>query len=114
MQGKNPTIIEMQNDLIVSDKICLANTSYLRDFFETNKVPVYLESRATEIRDDGITIADKSGKTTEIKADSVIISAGYNPNPVAKGSHIHIIGDAYKVGSLRTVIWQAWDKAMKI
>lgn len=115
LHGKNPTIIEMQNDLIVSDKICLANTSFLRDFFETNKVPVYLESKTTEIRDDGVTIVGKDGKTTDIKADNVILSVGYKPAPIAEASkHIHILGDAYKVGNLRTVIWQAWDIAMKL
>ena len=115
LQGKNPTIIEMQHDLIVSDKICLANTSYLRDFFAANKVPVYLETKTTEIRTDGVTIATKDGKTQNIPADSVILSVGYKPAPVAeKAKNVHIVGDALKVGSLRTVIWKAWDVAMKL
>lgn len=32
----------------------------------------------------------------------------------AKGRHVHIVGDAAKVGNLRTVIWRAWDVAMKL
>ncbi|MBQ2760070.1 MAG: FAD-dependent oxidoreductase [Clostridia bacterium] len=115
LQGKNPTIVEMQHDLIVSDKICLANTSYLRDFFAANKVPVYLETKTTEIRENGVTIATKDGKTMDIAADSVILSVGYKPAPLAaKAKHVHVIGDADKVGSLRTVIWGAWDVAMKL
>ncbi len=115
LQGKNPTIIEMKNDLIVSDKICLANTSFLRDFFNANKVPVYLESRTTVIKDGSVTIIDKKGQETIIPADNVIMSVGYKPSPIAKkGGKIHVIGDANKVGSLRTVIWQAWDVAMKL
>jgi len=115
LQGKKPTIVEMQNDLIVSDKICLANTSFLRDFFEANKVPVHLETRLQEIHEDGVTVTDKEGKTFKIEADNVIMSIGYHPAPIAKkAKNIHIIGDAKKVGSLRTVIWQAWDVAMKI
>ena len=111
--GKSPAIVEMQNDLIVSDKICLANTSYLRDYFTLHKTPVYLESRVTEIRKDGVTVQGKDGKTTEVPCDNVIICAGYTPAPVTtKG--VHVIGDASKVGSLRTVIWQAWDVAMKL
>ena len=31
-----------------------------------------------------------------------------------KGGKVHIVGDAHKVGNLRTVIWQAWDIAMKL
>ena len=105
----------MQNDLIVSDKICLANASFLRDFFAANKVPVYLETKTTEIRDNGVTIATKDGKTMDIEADNVILSVGYKPAPLApKAKHVHVIGDANKVGSLRTVIWGAWDVAMKL
>lgn len=115
LQGKKPTIVEMQNDLIVSDKICLANTSFLRDFFNANKVPVHLETKLSEIDEDGVTVTDKDGKSFKISADSVILSTGYRPAPIAKkAKNVHIVGDAHKVGSLRTVIWQAWDVAMKL
>ncbi len=115
LQGKKPVIIEMQNDLIVSDKICLANTSFLRDFFNANKVPVYLETRTEEISEKGVVAVSKDGKRIELPADNVILSVGYKPAPLAKkGKNVHVIGDASKVGNLRTVIWQAWDVAMKL
>ena len=48
-------------------------------------------------------------------ADSVILSTGYKPLPLAqKDKHIHLVGDCDKVGNLRTVIWQAWDVCMKL
>ena len=60
-----------------------------------------------------VSVKDKDGKTQDLPCDSVIISAGYIPSPVfTKG--VHVIGDAKSVGSLRTVIWQAWDVAMKL
>ena len=115
LQGKEPTVVEMQDDLITTKGICLANTSFLRDFFKANKVPVHLETALREITDEGVTVADKEGKTFEIKADTVILSTGYRPAPlIEKSKHVHIIGDAQKVGNLRTVIWGAWDVAMKI
>ena len=115
LQGKNPTIVEMQDDLITTPGVALANTSYLRDFFKTNKVPVYLETKTTEITDSSVSIQTKDGKTETIPADSVILSVGYKPAPIAeKSKHVHIIGDALKVGNLRTVIWKAWDVAMKL
>ena len=115
LKGKKPTVIEMQDDLITTKGICLANTSYLRDFFEANKVPVYLEARTTEIYDGGVTIQDKDGNSIKLEADTVIASVGYNPAPIAKKSRrVHIVGDAASVGNLRTVIWGAWDVAMKI
>ena len=105
----------MQDDLITTPGICLANTSFLRDFFKANNVPVHLETGVKEIKDGAVVVADKEGKIFEIPADNVILSVGYKPMPLAeKSKHVHIIGDANKVGNLRTVIWGAWDVCMKL
>ena len=115
LQGKHPTIVEMKDDLIAVKGVCLANSSYLRDFFNAYKVPVYLETGLREIKDGSVVVAGKDGKTFEIASDSVILSVGYKPAPIAeKSKHVHIVGDASKVGNLRTVIWQAWDVCMKL
>ncbi len=115
LKGKKPTIVEMKNDLIAVGGICLANTSFLRDFFRTNEVPTHLETRVSEIRADGVTAIGPDGIPFDIPADSVVLSVGYEPTPLAPASrHVHIVGDADKVGNLRTVIWRAWDVAMKL
>ena len=115
LQGKHPTIVEMQDDLITTPGICLANTSYLRDFFSANQVPVYLETGLKEIKDGCVVASGKDGNAFEIPADSVIMSVGYRSAPVAsKAKNVHIVGDAEKVGNLRSVIWGAWDICMKI
>ena len=115
LKGKSPVIVEMQDDLITAKGICLANTSYLRDFFKTNNVPVYLETSLVEISDGSVTLRGKDGETFTVDTDSVVLSVGYNPAPVFKKSrHVHVIGDAKSVGNLRTVIWGAWDVAKKI
>ncbi|MBR2987196.1 MAG: FAD-dependent oxidoreductase [Clostridia bacterium] len=115
LKGKKPIIVEMQDDLITTKGISLANTSYLRDYFKTNKTPVYLETALSEIADGKVILRDKEGKTFEVACDSVILSVGYDPAPVAaKGRRVHVIGDAKAVGNLRTVIWGAWDIGMKL
>ncbi|MBQ7351941.1 MAG: FAD-dependent oxidoreductase [Clostridia bacterium] len=115
LKGKKPVIIEAKNDLMAVSNLSLANTSYLRDYFATNKVPVYLESKCKEITDKAVIILDKDGNEKKIKADDVILAIGYNPNPIAKQSKkVHIVGDALEVGNLRTVIWRAWDIATKL
>ena len=115
LQGKKPTIVEMKDDLIAVKGVPLANASYLRDFFISNKVPVHLETALCEVLDDGVVVKDKNGTQYKIAADSVILSTGYRSAPLAeKAKNIHIVGDANKVGNLRTVIWQAWDVAMKL
>ena len=115
LQGKEPVIVEQKNDLIAVAGVCLANASYLRDFFRTKKVPVYLESTVAEVGENGVTIRDKNGRCKTIEADSVILSVGYRPAPLTeRGGHVHLVGDAHKVGNLRTVIWRAWDVCMKL
>ena len=114
LKGKNPTIVEMKNDLIVSDKVPFANASFLRDFFNANDIPVYLETKLVSVDSDGAMVSDSEGKF-KIKADTVITALGYKPNPVfKKKKNVHVIGDANEVGNLRTVIWNAWDVCMKI
>ncbi len=115
LRGKKPTVVEMKDDLIAVKGVCLANSSYLRDFFSANCVPVHLETSLREIKDGAVVVAGKDGTPFEIAADSVILSVGYRPAPLAKKSgKVHVIGDAQKVGNLRTVIWGAWDVCMKI
>lgn len=115
LKGHNPIIIEAKNDLIAAKGVCLANSSYLRDFFTLHNVEVHLESGVTEIKKDSIVIKEKSGEIKEVKVDNIITSIGYNEDPKFPSSrHVHIVGDAYQVGNLRTVIWRAWKVAMKI
>ena len=115
LQGKNPVIVEMKDDLISQKGVCLANSSYLREWFELHKVPVHLETTLKEVKDGAIVCTGKDGKDIEIKCDSVISCAGYIPAPVAeKGGKRHLVGDCDKVGNLRTVVWNAYETAMKI
>lgn len=113
-KGKTPVIVEMKNDLVAMRGICLANTSYLRDFFALNKVDVRLNTGLVEITDKGVKVKDlKTGKESEIAGDSVIMSVGYIPTPVTKDG-VKLVGDCNGIGNLRTVIWRAWDVAMKL
>lgn len=115
LQGKNPVIVEMKNDLIAQKGVCLANSSYLREWFALHEVPVYLETTLREVKDGAIICADKDGKEFEVACDSVIGCAGYIPSPVAeKGGKRYLVGDCNKVGNLRTVVWNAYEVAMKI
>jgi len=115
LKGKKPTIVEMKDDLIAQKGVCMANSTYLREFFAWKKVPVYLETKAKEIKDGFVVLTGKDGKDITITADSVIMSVGYIPTPLFKeGKHVHLVGDCLSIGNLRSVIWRAYDVAMKI
>ncbi len=115
LQDKQPIIVEMKDDLMAQKGVCLANSSYLREWFALHKTPVYLETSLSSVHDGYIICKDKDGKEVEIECDSVISSAGYLPTPLAaEGRHIHLVGDCLKVGNLRSVIWRAYEVAMQI
>ncbi|MCR5153297.1 MAG: FAD-dependent oxidoreductase [Lachnospiraceae bacterium] len=116
LKGHKPIIVEMKDDLVSQKGVCLANSSYLREWFALNKVPVYLETTLKEVRDGSIVCTEKDGKEIEIKCDSVISSAGYIPTPLeANGNKkVHLVGDCLQIGNLRSVIWGAYETAMKI
>ena len=115
LKGKNPIIIEMKDDLVSQKGVCLANSSYLREWFALNKTPVYLETTLKEVKDGSIVCTQKDGKEIEIPCDSVISCAGYIPAPLAeKSGNVHLVGDCLAIGNLRSVVWRAYDVAMKI
>ncbi len=115
LQGKKPIIVEMKDDLVSQKGVCLANSSYLREWFALNQVPTYLESALKEVREGSIVCEDKAGKSFELPCDSVIGCVGYKPNPLAEeGKNVYLVGDCKAVGNLRSVIWRAYEVAMKI
>ena len=114
-KGKHPAIVEMKDDLIAVKNMCLANTSYLRDCFKTNKVPVYLNAGVKNISETEVSVQTKDEGIVTLPADNVIMSVGYHPMPLKEASeHVNLLGDCSKVGNARSVIWGAWDIAMKI
>lgn len=115
LEGKHPTIVEMTDDLVKQKGVCLANSSYLRDYFLLHKTPVYLETILKEVTDKGAIVTDKNGKDFEIEADNVLTATGYISTPLEnEGNGIYLVGDCLHVGNLRSVIWQAYGIAMEI
>ncbi|MBQ7579550.1 MAG: FAD-dependent oxidoreductase [Clostridia bacterium] len=113
--GKTPVIIEAKQDLMAQKGLCLANSSYLRDFFKAKNVKVYLESKLDGIDNNLVRILKDDGTQVLEKVDSIISAIGYYPNPLANESkNIYQVGDCREVGNLRTVIWRAWEVAEKI
>lgn len=118
LQGKEPFILEMKEDLIATEGVCLANSSYLREWFALHKVPVFLESTLVEVKADAVTYKDASGVLHDVPCDSVISAVGYRPDPLLDkaraGSQTYFIGDCAAIGNIKTAVWQAYETAMKI
>ena len=115
LQGRKPVIIEMKDDLIAQSGVCLANSSYLREWFTLHKIPVYLETSVKEVKEGEVICTVKDGGEVKIACDSVISSVGYIPAPLCqREKNVYLVGDCDKVGNLRSVIWGAYETAMKI
>ena len=69
-KGKHPAIVEMKDDLIAVKNMCLANTSYLRDCFKTNKVPVYLNAGVKNISETEVRLTTSSCPSVIIRCRS--------------------------------------------
>ena len=116
LKGKKPLVVEMAKDVITAPSICMANSQMLRDLLRYYKVDVYLESTVKEIGDNYIVIGTKDGDV-KVDVDNVILSVGYNSTPLVaedEKNHIHVVGDALKVGNLKNVIWKAYELAFKL
>lgn len=116
LQGRHPIIVEMKDDLVSQKGVCLANSSYLREWFALHQIPVYLETTLAEVRENAIVCKKKDGTLFEVPCDSVISCAGYIPAPLTtkKNKNHYLVGDCLAVGNLRSVIWRAYEIAMKI
>ena len=114
LQGKKPIIVEMKDDLVSQKGVCLANSSYLREWFALHKVPVYLETTLKEVRDAAIVCTAKDGKELTIPCDTVISCAGYIPTPLPNAGMARMVGDSRKGGNRRSVVWDAYEAAMKL
>ncbi len=116
LQGRHPVIVELANDLIISPGTCLANSSFLRDMLRYKEVPIYLKSSIAEIGDGYVMVKPNEGEAFRIDCDSVVNGIGFSPKEdfSTKDKTVHRVGTCVSWGSLRDVVWSAWDVCMKI
>lgn len=116
LKGRKPILVEVQDDLIKAIGVSAANTTMLRELMRYHEIPVYLESCVERITKNSVMIRIPDGKKI-LPADTVIVSVGYTsylPFDIQGKEHVHVLGDAKKVGSLKTAIWDANDLVREI
>ncbi len=123
LQGRHPAVVEMTEHLVGAKGICMANSSMLRELLRYHRVPAYLNAVCREINGEGVVIDTPEGRKT-VPADTVILSVGYTPDPrfaelkekkpAKEGPKLYFVGDCDRVGSLKTVVRQAYELVQKI
>ena len=115
-QGKQVSIVEMQPDIMNVPGLCKANSGMLRDLLAFHQVDIYTSAAVKEIGEKEVLIS-VNGKEITLPADQVILSIGYQPEPLKMnipGKEIHYIGDCTDVGNLLHVIWGAYEAAQSL
>jgi 2-enoate reductase len=117
-QGKKVTIVEMLG--AVAMDMNMFSRIYLLDKLGELGVNMAVDTTARRITDKGVVAIDAEGKRQVIKADTVILAAGFKcNNPLEKRlkgvvPEVYAIGDCVKTGKIEGAIGAAWRVARQI
>ena len=129
LKGKQPVVVEMQEDILQVGGLCAANSNMLREIIRYYQIPVMTNTSLLGAeRGDGtnalrIRVKNAAGKEELLPADSCILSIGYLPERslydtlVSAGwpeEKLHVIGDANEVGNLMSAIREAYELCYKL
>ena len=114
--GRKVTVLEAMDKYLNVD-IAAANKNFLLAAVKHHNIDVHVNAKVEAYRDGNIIYTDEAGNH-EVKADTVIVSIGYNSDHSLTGGitgdNVHVIGDANHVSNLMGAIWQAYEIAMNI
>lgn len=120
LEGKKPTIVEMQEDILQVTGLCAANSNMLREIIRLYNIPVIVGASLQSIT-SGEQLTVQLDGAEAVTADNVILSVGYVPETrlvdqlkAAGVKNLHVIGDAREVGNLMSVIYDAYEVAYSI
>ena len=115
-KGKQVTIVEIL-DSIARD-VYTPNRQHLLKLLSESNVKMFTDTNVLEITDEGIIMADKSGKRNNLRADTVVIAVGLKSEdgklPSAlngKIPEVYTIGDCVEPRKIINAIWEAFGAA---
>lgn len=115
-KGSRVTVLEAMDKYLNVD-LAAANRNFLLAAVDLYHIDVQVNAKVSAYTDGSVTYTNPDGEHS-VKADTVIVSIGYNSeNSLAKelgGEHVHVIGDADHVSNLMGAIWQAYEAAVKL
>jgi NADH dehydrogenase FAD-containing subunit len=112
------TIVEMMG--AVAMDMNMFSRLYLLDKLGELGVNMVIDTTVRRITDKGVVAIDAEGKKQVIKADTVILAAGFKcNNPLEKKlksmvPEVYAIGDCVKPGKIEGAIGAAWRVALQI
>ena len=111
-------IVETLDD--IARDMCTPNRMHLLDLLKDEKVDILTESNVLEIKDEGVVIADKSGKRSILSADTVVLAIGLKSSDQLsetirdKVPEVYAIGDCVEPRNVTNAIWEGFRTARLI
>jgi 2,4-dienoyl-CoA reductase-like NADH-dependent reductase (Old Yellow Enzyme family)/thioredoxin reductase len=119
-EGKKVTIIDMISEADIAKDTSMATRALLLEWLHSNNVKLVTEVKLTEIKDNGVIVADSNQNKIEIPADTVVLSLGVvsRSKEVQKlrelAPEVFVVGDCLKPRNLMASIHDAFNIAAEI
>ena len=120
IEGKKVTIVEALDDILSSGlPVPLMQDMMVRDLLKHYNVDICTGYKIVGVNDTGAVIENmkNAADRVEVESDTVVMAIGFRPRPsmaqelYGTGVEVHTIGDANRVGSVMTSIWDAYEVA---
>ena len=111
------TVVEMLPSIMNGCSDC--DHIVYSDMIRENKIDVITNARVMKVTDEGV-IIDIKGRSSELKADAVLVAVGMKPNDAMvkelkeMGKRVINVGDSVKVGKIYDAIHTGYKAALKI
>jgi 2-enoate reductase len=119
-KGKKVCVVELLKRLMRREAVPGSSRTYLEKLLREAGVKIITGVRVVEVADDGIVIADKDGKRSILKADTVVLALGMKPvnglleNLDDKVPEVYAIGDCVEPRRVLGAIWEGFRTARLI
>ena len=115
---KKLTLIEILES--VMRDLSPQNREHMLKLLTDAKVEILTETKVLEITDEGVKIADKLGKRSTLKADTVVLAIGLKPDKkllksiADKIPEVYAMGDCVEPRRVINAIWEGFHTARQI
>ena len=115
--GKNVTIVEALEDILLVNDVPEMNKIMLKDAFAHYGTRILTRARLQKITSESAVVLKSDGSEESIATDNVVMAIGFKPLPSLApqlsgcGATVYEIGDGNRVGNVLTCIQDAYEVA---
>jgi 2-enoate reductase len=117
-KGRRLTVVEILNS-IMGDMYSI-NRLHMEKLLTDSQVRIMMNTKVLEITDEGIGIVEKEGKREKLRADTIVLATGFEPNDTFsealkdKVPEIYSLGDCVQPRRVINAVWEGFRFARLI